>query len=173
MSTLQFQAEIIQVQGFFIGMIWRDGLFANSEPKTDFEAVLTWLEGFDDPVQIRPRSSKNGIAIAEYIVNIWQGNQAIPVKDLQIDYHGLSKHTKHVLEVVRHIPSGTVLSYGQVAIKSNLPKAARFVGNVMAHNRFPLLIPCHRVVRKDGIGSYGIGGSAEKVRLIQAEKQSH
>ena len=123
MSTPQFQAEIIQVQEYFVGIIWRDGLFANCEPKIDFEAVLTWLEGFDDTVQIRPRSSKNGIAIVEYIVNIWQGNQAIPVSDLKIDYHGLSRHTKHVLEVVRHIPSGTVMSYGQVATKSNLPLA--------------------------------------------------
>jgi len=75
-----------------------------------------------------------------------------------------------VLDVVARIPDGMVLTYKQVAEAAGSPNAARAVGTIMSHNRDPE-IPCHRVVRSDGIiGGYAFGG-AEKRFLLEAEQR--
>lgn len=74
-----------------------------------------------------------------------------------------------VLKEVAHIPRGEVRSYGEVAQLAGYPRAARAVGNVMHDNPFPIIIPCHRVIRKDGsIGGYG-GAESIKAWLIDFE----
>lgn len=172
MGEPKYQVEIIKVDNLFVGIIWRKGIYANSGPKKDFESILSWIQEFDVSDHIKTTASKTGMSIAQYIVDVWKGLPGSPLRKIRFDYSGLSEPTQRVLEQVRKIPRGSVMSYGEVANKSKLPKAARFVGNVMANNRYPLLIPCHRVVRKDGIGSYGIGGPGEKIRLLSAEKST-
>lgn len=64
--------------------------------------------------------------------------------------------TAAFLEEVHGIPRGETLSYGEVAVRAGHPRAARAVGNAMRSNRFPLLIPCHRVIKADGtLGGFG------------------
>lgn len=73
-----------------------------------------------------------------------------------------------VLAVVRKIPRGSVLSYGEVAKRAGSPRAARAVGSIMRENHNPN-IPCHRVIRSDGeIGGYN-GGEEMKRALLRAE----
>lgn len=77
---------------------------------------------------------------------------------------------RRVYEVVRRIPRGKVLSYGQVADAAGKPGAARAVGNVMAKNPVCLFIPCHRVVASNGLGGFGgEGGVAQKRKLLGLE----
>jgi len=60
-----------------------------------------------------------------------------------------------VLRYLQTIPWGSVCSYQEVAKSVGNPRAARAVGNICRGNLFPLLIPCHRVIRSDGeIGRY-------------------
>jgi len=67
------------------------------------------------------------------------------------------------------IPRGMVDTYGGLALKTGHPRAARAVGTVMAQNPFPLVIPCHRVIRTDGkTGCYG-GGAEMKRKLLAME----
>jgi methylated-DNA-[protein]-cysteine S-methyltransferase len=67
------------------------------------------------------------------------------------------------------IPRGMVDTYGGLAAKLGHPGAARAVGTALANNPFPLVIPCHRVVRSDGrTGCFG-GGEAMKKGLLQME----
>lgn len=74
-----------------------------------------------------------------------------------------------VLEVVRRIPKGRVLTYQQVARKAGRPKAYRAVGNILNKNYHPQ-IPCHRVICSDGeIGGYNRGKNNKK-KLLQQEK---
>lgn len=74
-----------------------------------------------------------------------------------------------VRQVVRGIPQGHVLSYGEVARRAGFPGAARAVGIVMRDN-FDETVPCHRVVRSDGsVGEYNRGGAKEKTRLLAKE----
>jgi methylated-DNA-[protein]-cysteine S-methyltransferase len=74
-----------------------------------------------------------------------------------------------VYAVVKKIPKGKVMTYGEVAKKIGKPKAARAVGTVLSKN-FDPKIPCHRVIRSDGkIGNYNRGGQAGKVRILKKE----
>jgi methylated-DNA-[protein]-cysteine S-methyltransferase len=66
---------------------------------------------------------------------------------------------KQWLEVMAHIPYGTVVTYAEFAALAGKPKAARAAGSACANNPIPIIYPCHRVVRADGnLGNYG-GGS--------------
>ena len=74
-----------------------------------------------------------------------------------------------VRAVVARIPKGKTMTYKEVAAKAGSPNAARAVGAVMKANYDPL-VPCHRVIRSDGvIGEYNRGGSAEKLRKLREE----
>ncbi|WP_448577200.1 MGMT family protein [Thermosphaera sp.] len=66
------------------------------------------------------------------------------------------------------IPVGKVSSYGEIG--RMLRVHPRLVANCLSRNRYPLIIPCHRVVYKDGrLGGYSDGGAMVKARLLQVE----
>ncbi len=76
---------------------------------------------------------------------------------------------ERALAVVRKIPKGQTLSYGQVAFAAGYPGAARAVGTLMAGNH-DKTVPCHRVVRSDGrIGEYNGGGPTAKIKRLTSE----
>jgi len=79
-----------------------------------------------------------------------------------------SAFVRRVYGVVRRIPRGQVLSYGEVAEAAGNPGAARAVGNAMARNPLCLVIPCHRVVASHGLGGFGGAGGVEQKRLLLA-----
>ncbi|NIO11897.1 MAG: methylated-DNA--[protein]-cysteine S-methyltransferase [Deltaproteobacteria bacterium] len=86
------------------------------------------------------------------------------------DLSGLPPFTHAVLKAAIKIPYGEVRSYGWLAKRLGKPKAARAVGNALARNPIPIMIPCHRVVRSDGeLGGFALG-KALKERLISLEK---
>lgn len=70
--------------------------------------------------------------------------------DINLDFSGLTTFQIRVLENARKIPQGCCVTYSELANRSGYPHAVRAVASVMRMNRFPLIIPCHRVVRKDG-----------------------
>jgi len=75
------------------------------------------------------------------------------------------------LKAVAEIPYGQLRSYKWVAKRIGRLGAARFVGTTMAHNPYPILIPCHRVIRSDGKpGQFG-GGADLKLKMIALEKK--
>ncbi len=83
---------------------------------------------------------------------------------------GFTEFEKKVYKCVLSIPLGEVRSYKWVAKKINRPGAWRAVGNVLNRNKQPLIIPCHRVVKKSGdIGGYSCG-RRKKEKLINLEK---
>jgi O-6-methylguanine DNA methyltransferase len=69
----------------------------------------------------------------------------------------------------REIPYGQTRSYGWLAARAGKPQAARAVGQAMAANPWPIIVPCHRVVSSNGhLGGYG-GGLGMKERLLRLE----
>ena len=81
-----------------------------------------------------------------------------------------STFTEAVLRVVRAIPRGSTLSYGEVARLAGSPSAGRAVGTIMAHN-YREDVPCHRVIKADGtLGQYNRGGILKKQEILTAEK---
>lgn len=95
-------------------------------------------------------------------------------RDLRIDPGPLSQFQRRVLSQCRRVPYGATISYAELAAKAGYPGAARAVGNCMAGNRVPLIVPCHRVVCSDGrIGAFSApGGAALKRRLLALESQT-
>lgn len=79
-----------------------------------------------------------------------------------------------VIATCRAIPPGTTRSYGELAAAAGSPRASRAVGQLMARNRLPLLIPCHRVIAADGgLGGYSAGaGLPLKQRLLELERRA-
>ena len=80
----------------------------------------------------------------------------------------LPKFSKKVLNETKKIPYGKVVSYSELAERIN-SNAVRAVGNALARNPLPILIPCHRVVGKNGIGGFS-GGVEIKKRLLRLER---
>jgi methylated-DNA-[protein]-cysteine S-methyltransferase len=86
-----------------------------------------------------------------------------------LDLEGVSTFVRAVWEATRSIPYGEVRSYGWVANRIGKPLASRAVGRAMARNRFPIVVPCHRVVASDGsLGGFS-GGLELKKRLLDME----
>lgn len=81
----------------------------------------------------------------------------------------MKSFTEKVYEVVKKIPKGKVLMYGEVAKLAGNSKAVRAVGTILSKNFNPG-IPCHRVIRSDGkIGNYNRGGTKAKGRILREE----
>lgn len=73
-----------------------------------------------------------------------------------------------VFAAMRAIPYGETMSYGQIAAALGCP--AQPVGQACGANPIPLLIPCHRVLSKTGLGGFsGLGGLESKIALLQHE----
>ncbi len=83
----------------------------------------------------------------------------------------MSEFTQKVYEVVKKIPRGCVASYGQVAFLAGNPRGARGVGFALHRNPEPGVIPCHRVVFKDGslCDGFAFGGIDAQRALLEGE----
>ncbi|MEX2140184.1 MAG: methylated-DNA--[protein]-cysteine S-methyltransferase [Pirellulales bacterium] len=91
--------------------------------------------------------------------------------DVEVDNGHLSPFAAAVAEAVRRIPFGDTRSYGELAARVGRPRAARAVGGVMAKNRTPLIVPCHRVLASGGAlgGFSAVDGVRMKRRLLELE----
>lgn len=84
-----------------------------------------------------------------------------------IDWEICSKFQQAVLLIEYYIPRGWVSSYGRIAQRLKIKRAAQAVGRALAHNPFPIIIPCHRTIRSDGqLGGYQ-GGLDMKHALLE------
>jgi len=101
----------------------------------------------------------------------YAAGEIIDFADVELDLAPLSDFQRRVVRACREIPYGRTRSYGQLAAAAGSPKAARAVGNCMAANRFPLIVPCHRVLLADGrLGAFSApGGTGLKQRLLALE----
>ena len=82
-----------------------------------------------------------------------------------------SPFAKRVYETVKQIPRGKVATYGQIASLAGNPRGARGVGFALHHNPQPGIIPCHRVVFRDGsvCTGFAFGGPEVQRRLLEEE----
>lgn len=88
---------------------------------------------------------------------------------LEFDLRGLSDFQRDVLLAARTIPRGEVRPYAWIAALIGRPKAVRAVGTALGGNPVPLLIPCHRVTRSDGVAGGYVFGAEAKEEVLRAE----
>ena len=97
------------------------------------------------------------------------GGAVTDYADLPLDLAWCTGFQRELAQALRAVPWGEVVSYGELAVLAGRPAAARAAGTFCAQNRFPLIVPCHRVVSSDGIGGYGTSGVRLKRRLLALE----
>jgi O-6-methylguanine DNA methyltransferase len=105
--------------------------------------------------------------LAQNVVSVIRGERK---RAPRFDLRSVSEFERAVLMKALEIPRGEVRPYGWIAREIGRPGASRAVGSALKRNPVPLLIPCHRVVRSDGlIGEYALGGSEAKRAVLEAE----
>jgi len=91
--------------------------------------------------------------------------------DLTLDLPPMSPFRQRVLLETNQIPYGSTITYGELAERIGSPTAARAVGQALARNPVPLVIPCHRVLAyDDSLRGYSAGnGIPTKASLLKLE----
>jgi len=107
--------------------------------------------------------------LAEEIAAHLESGASCPKAEL--DMSACTEFQKQIYALVQAIPRGKTMTYGQVADRAARPGAARAVGRAMATNPFAILVPCHRVVAKKGLGGY-FWGTEMKEKLLRLERES-
>ena len=76
-----------------------------------------------------------------------------------------------VYEYIKTVPRGKVTTYGMIARAIGRPRAARQVGNALHRNPTPVVVPCHRVVNREGrlAPAFAFGGIEKQAALLRAE----
>lgn len=91
--------------------------------------------------------------------------------ELKYELNG-SAFAKQVLQRIASVPYGSTTSYSNIAAQINNPKAVRAVGTAAGNNNLPIVIPCHRIVGKNG-SLCGFGGGLEtKQFLLELERKN-
>ena len=83
----------------------------------------------------------------------------------------MGEFSDQVFEQVKRIPAGKVSTYGQIAALIGRPQSSRYVGWALRKNPEPVIIPCHRVVFKDGrlADAFVFGGAGVQYSLLKSE----
>jgi len=131
--------------------------------------ALQWLNSYF-------RLSDSGLPEIEFLSAINQKNNKKTALNrggtIPLDLRGYTEREIRVYTELIRVKPGSRISYGALAEKSGIPSGARFIGNTIAKNRFPLVIPCHRVIRSDGsMGNY-TGGNHIKAFLLEHESRA-
>jgi O-6-methylguanine DNA methyltransferase len=151
----------------WVGIAWSEqGLVAISLPQPTEEEALAGLPVRGDAVP--PLPSWLGLeSLADRLRRYFEGEEV--VFDEPLDRRLGTRFQRRVWAATRAIPRGKTWSYGQVARMAGAPRAARAVGQAMARNPWPIVVPCHRVVGHDGrLTGYG-GGLELKKGMLDME----
>jgi methylated-DNA-[protein]-cysteine S-methyltransferase len=97
----------------------------------------------------------------------------VDFSSIEIDLAGYTPFSQKILRTCMKIRYGKTKTYKQLSASAGRPNSARAVGGVMARNRLPLIIPCHRVLGSDGSlhGFSAPGGTKTKLEMLNLEKQ--
>ena len=142
-----------EVEGWGVGELWLD----------DGRVVNHELPRAREPV----RPARHPVVDR---VRAYFAGEPVSFDDVDLDFSWATPFQTGVADALRAIPFGETVTYGELAALAGHPNAQRAAGTFCARNRFPLFVPCHRVVAADGLGSYGSLGLEYKRRLLELER---
>ena len=158
-----------------VGELWLDGtrLVWHELPRTPHPGRGTNPPPSRSTIAATGARSGDGSAsevghLVHRVERYFRGDR-VSFADVEVDDEGWTPFQRDVAAALRRIPYGEVVSYSDLARVAGYPRAQRAVGTFCAGNRFPLVVPCHRVVGATGIGSYGSLGVDYKRRLLALE----
>jgi O-6-methylguanine DNA methyltransferase len=151
------------VPGWGRGELWcRDGVVLAH----DFHFAGT-SSARDDASDRLSRASSSPALVRRF--RAFLAGEEVSFSDVALDLEWATPLQRSLVEALRAVPRGEVVSYGELAALAGRPRAPRAAGAVCSANRFAFIVPCHRVVSSTGIGSYGSAGVAVKRRLLALE----
>jgi methylated-DNA-[protein]-cysteine S-methyltransferase len=155
------------------GVAWNaHGLRASQLPEPDTAALRARLRRRAHGASELPPPAWV-LQLVDGIAALLRG-EPVDLSQVPLDLRGLPQLDCRVYEVVRRIPCGATLSYGEVAERLGDRLLARAVGWALAHNPFAPVVPCHRVLGADGRpgGFSARGGLRTKLQLLTIEGAS-
>jgi AraC family transcriptional regulator, regulatory protein of adaptative response / methylated-DNA-[protein]-cysteine methyltransferase len=152
--------------GDFIAAMSDRGLVAFEFARRGGDAVGALRERFPAAIVAEDATGlAHTVAALARVVDHPDQDPGIPLDTRGSDYE------KRVWEILREIPAGTTTSYGAIAAKMGTPQDARDATAAIAANRLAILVPCHRVVKKDGSLSGYRWGQKRKRELLAREQR--
>ena len=136
-----------------VGRLWLDGmrLLAHELPTPS----------------LQPSSDSHPLAAR---MRAYFERRRVDFDDVDLDLEGETEFGGRLAAALRAVPYGDVVTYAELAALAGRPGAQRAAGTFCARNRFPLVLPCHRVVAAHGLGGYGSLGVEYKRRLLALER---
>lgn len=163
--------HVFKTAGGYCGIAWNDiGVTRFQLPAQSAEAternVLRRVSGAEagEPT---PAISEVIAAVRRYF-----DGETIDFSNVAVDLDGQDEFFRQIYHALRRIGWGHTTTYGSIAKDLGAgPQAARDVGQAMARNPVPLIIPCHRVLAAGGkVGGFSApGGATSKVRMLELE----
>ena len=150
---------------------WRgDTVVAVALPEADAEATARRIRRSVDGPAVAAEPPEPVAAAVRDVVALLEG-EPVDLRGVEVDVAHRSDFERRVFAVVRSIPPGETLTYGEVAARVGEPGGAQAVGRAMGSNPVPIIVPCHRVVGADGrpVGFSAPGGTATKQRILRIE----
>ena len=153
------------------GIAWRSGLVVSSAlPGADDAAtVLNLVRRLPDASEAEPE----GVAAeAIELVRRLLGGEAVDLSVIPVDLGACPDFEHRIYTLLREVPTGATVTYGELAERAGSPGAARAVGMAMGRNPVPIIVPCHRVLASSGRsgGFSAPGGVTTKFRILQIEQ---
>jgi methylated-DNA-[protein]-cysteine S-methyltransferase len=165
----QLKYAIFPVRWGYFGLLGTEkALLRSCLPARSADAVKTHLLKGISRVEA---DSKMSPQLQQKISAYFKGT-CVDFSNERVDLSQFSPFARRVLLTCRKIKYGKTTTYGRLAKMARSPHAARSVGNILAKNPLPLIIPCHRIIRNDAqIGGFSAPqGTKLKQKLINLEK---
>lgn len=169
------EADVFQTRFGWFGLLGRDGTLlrvsiGDATPDDAFDHLVTAEGVAQSEIEVTDWFP----ALRERLIDYASG-EPVEFTDIELTWpKPLTEFRRQVLAATRQIPRGRTATYAEIAAKAGSPGAARAVGTAMSSNRYPIVIPCHRVVGSGG----GLGGFTSpqgtdlKQQLLEMESPS-
>ncbi|ASJ03651.1 cysteine methyltransferase [Thermococcus profundus] len=153
----------------WIAVLWRERIqgitFALDEEQFErnIERVAAFLKRRGVKVDLTQKASDYPSLVRDVVIGRIDNSEVLP----ELSFEGVTPFERRVYEwLTKNVKRGNVITYGSLA--GALGTSPRAVGGAMKRNPYPIVVPCHRVVARDGIGYY-TPRLDEKVFLLEIE----
>ena len=153
------------------GVAWGDhGILGTQLPEAEAARIRARLRRrFPDAEEAPPSAQvREAIAAIERLL----AGEPSDLSGIQLDMRRVPEFAQRVYAIARTVNSGETVTYGQIAEQLGDKLRARDVGQALARNPYPIVVPCHRILAAGGkLGGFSAaGGVATKQRLLAIER---
>jgi methylated-DNA-[protein]-cysteine S-methyltransferase len=177
---MDLRAKIVRIRAYLRGVAWftlfetaigtcgvawgERGLTAVEFPRSDPEKTRARLARHATETGDVPPDVRRAI---DRVVALLAG-ESTDLAWVEVDFGEMPDFHRRVYELIRRIPPGATLTYGEIARRLGAPGGAQAVGQAMGRNPVPIVVPCHRVLGASSDGGFSAPGGVETKRRMLA-----